>query len=78
MSSSYPTTSLTVKSRGINYGLPTYSPSVKGSNALVFGANGISGNNMDTAELLKHHQIRAHVGRYISNLLRVLTRIAMW
>jgi hypothetical protein len=46
MSSSHPTLSSAVENRGIYYGLPTYSPSVKGLKALVFGANGISGNYM--------------------------------
>ena len=38
--------SRTVENRGIYYGLPTYPSKVKGLKALVFGANGISGNNM--------------------------------
>ena len=46
MSSSPQTLSSTVENRGIYCGLPTYSPSVKGLKALVFGANGISGSYM--------------------------------
>jgi hypothetical protein len=40
------TLSRTVENRGIYCGLPTYPSSIKGLKALVFGANGISGNYM--------------------------------
>ncbi|KAH8812112.1 hypothetical protein F5884DRAFT_820119 [Xylogone sp. PMI_703] len=44
---SYPQTpSATVVNRGIYYSLPTYPSSIKSLKALVFGANGISGNYM--------------------------------
>lgn len=46
MCSSPPKFSGAVENRGIYCGLPTYPPSVKGFKALVFGANGISGNYM--------------------------------
>jgi nucleoside-diphosphate-sugar epimerase len=46
MSSSHATLPKLVESKGIYHGLPTYPPSVKGHKALVFGANGISGNYM--------------------------------
>ena len=35
-----------VETRGIYWGIPTYPSTVKGLKALVFGANGISGNYM--------------------------------
>jgi hypothetical protein len=35
-----------VETRGIYWGIPTYPPTLKGLNAVVFGANGISGNYM--------------------------------
>lgn len=35
-----------VETRGIYWGIPTYPSSLKGLNAVVFGANGISGNYM--------------------------------
>lgn len=36
----------TVETRGIYWGIPSYPPTLKGLNAVVFGANGISGNYM--------------------------------
>lgn len=36
----------TVETRGIYWGIPTYPPTMKGLTAVVFGANGISGNYM--------------------------------
>lgn len=35
-----------VETQGIYWGIPTYPGSLKGLNAIVFGANGISGNYM--------------------------------
>ncbi len=37
---------LSVETQGIYWGIPTYPSTVKGLKALVFGANGISGNYM--------------------------------
>lgn len=42
-------TTATVETCGIYWGLPTYPPALKGLKALVFGANGISGNYMTRA-----------------------------
>jgi uncharacterized protein YbjT (DUF2867 family) len=39
-------THVSVETRGIYWGIPTYPSTLKGLNALVFGANGISGNYM--------------------------------
>lgn len=36
----------TVETRGIYWGVPTYPSTIKGLSAVVFGANGISGNYM--------------------------------
>ena len=46
MSAANPTPFSAVDSKGIYLGLPTYSPSLSGLKALVFGANGISGSYM--------------------------------
>lgn len=35
-----------IETRGIYWGIPSYPPTLKGLNAVVFGANGISGNYM--------------------------------
>ena len=46
MASSPQVVSATVETRGVYLGLPTYPPTVQGLNAVIFGANGISGNYM--------------------------------
>lgn len=46
MSSSSQSTTSVVENRGIYWGLPTYPSTTKGLRAIVFGANGISGNYM--------------------------------
>jgi nucleoside-diphosphate-sugar epimerase len=46
MTSNPPITSSAVENRGIYCGLPKFSSLVSGRKAIVFGANGISGNYM--------------------------------